>query len=68
MFVPPLNSCVVNCRNLSSGQTLATVHGAVLALAASVLSAPYDMPGYALILEHLFCNVFGTAKLVNLNK
>ncbi|CAK9321738.1 unnamed protein product [Citrullus colocynthis] len=33
-------------RNLSSGQSLATVHGAVLALAASVLSAPYDMPGW----------------------
>lgn len=36
----------INFRNLSSGQSLATVHGAVLALVASVLSAPYDMPGY----------------------
>ncbi|KAG6577528.1 Proteasome activator subunit 4, partial [Cucurbita argyrosperma subsp. sororia] len=33
-------------RNLSSGQSLATVHGAVLALTASVLSAPYDMPSW----------------------
>ncbi|KAJ1393019.1 Proteasome activator Blm10, mid region, partial [Sesbania bispinosa] len=31
-------------RNASSGSSVASVHGAVLALAASVLSAPYDMP------------------------
>ncbi|KAG1327349.1 putative Proteasome activator subunit 4 [Cocos nucifera] len=31
-------------RNLVSGQSIASTHGAVLALAASVLSVPYDMP------------------------
>ena len=34
------------CRKLSSDQSIASVHGAVLALAASVLSVPYDMPRY----------------------
>uniref|UniRef100_A0A5B7B961 Putative proteasome activator subunit 4 n=2 Tax=Davidia involucrata TaxID=16924 RepID=A0A5B7B961_DAVIN len=33
-------------RNLSSGQSIASIHGAVLALAASVLSVPYDMPSW----------------------
>ncbi|XP_059662328.1 proteasome activator subunit 4 isoform X2 [Cornus florida] len=33
-------------RNLSSGQSLASIHGAVLALAACVLSVPYDMPSW----------------------
>ncbi|XP_050236349.1 proteasome activator subunit 4 [Mercurialis annua] len=33
-------------RNSKSGQPIASVHGAVLALAASVLSVPYDMPGW----------------------
>ncbi|TKY47091.1 Proteasome activator subunit 4 [Spatholobus suberectus] len=33
-------------RNASSGSSIASVHGAVLALAASVLSAPYDMPSW----------------------
>uniref|UniRef100_A0A2C9WGL5 Proteasome activator Blm10 middle HEAT repeats region domain-containing protein n=1 Tax=Manihot esculenta TaxID=3983 RepID=A0A2C9WGL5_MANES len=33
-------------RNSKSGQSIASIHGAVLALAASVLSVPYDMPGY----------------------
>ncbi|KAA8527119.1 hypothetical protein F0562_008652 [Nyssa sinensis] len=33
-------------RNLSSGQSIASLHGAVLALAASVLSVPYDMPSW----------------------
>lgn len=33
-------------RNASSGSSVASVHGAVLALAASVLSAPYDMPSW----------------------
>jgi proteasome activator subunit 4 len=33
-------------RNLSSGHSVASIHGAVLALAASVLSAPYDMPSW----------------------
>ncbi|XP_043688244.1 proteasome activator subunit 4 [Telopea speciosissima] len=33
-------------RNLSSGQSTASIHGAVLALAASVLSVPYDMPSW----------------------
>eukprot|EP00257_Ricinus_communis_P023552 XP_015583567.1 proteasome activator subunit 4 [Ricinus communis] len=33
-------------RNLKSGQSIASIHGAVLALAASVLSVPYDMPGW----------------------
>ncbi|XP_017980189.1 PREDICTED: proteasome activator subunit 4 isoform X1 [Theobroma cacao] len=31
-------------RNANSGHSVASVHGAVLALAASVLSVPYDMP------------------------
>lgn len=39
-----LKSC--NCRELASGQSIASTHGAVLALAASVLSVPYDMPRY----------------------
>ncbi|KAL4343140.1 hypothetical protein S245_036097 [Arachis hypogaea] len=33
-------------RKSSSGSSMASVHGAVLALAASVLSAPYDMPSW----------------------
>ncbi|XP_073098688.1 proteasome activator subunit 4 isoform X3 [Elaeis guineensis] len=33
-------------QNLVSGQSIATTHGAVLALAASVLSVPYDMPSW----------------------
>ncbi|XP_047151805.1 proteasome activator subunit 4 [Vigna umbellata] len=33
-------------RNARSGSTIASVHGAVLALVASVLSAPYDMPSW----------------------
>ncbi|KAF6141358.1 hypothetical protein GIB67_008535 [Kingdonia uniflora] len=33
-------------RNLSSGQSIPSIHGAVLALAASVLSVPYDMPSW----------------------
>ncbi|OVA12326.1 Protein of unknown function DUF3437 [Macleaya cordata] len=33
-------------RNSSSGQSIAATHGAVLALAASVLSVPYDMPSW----------------------
>lgn len=36
-------------RNLSSGQSIASTHGAVLALAAGVLSMPYDMPRYIVI-------------------
>ncbi|CAL5369317.1 unnamed protein product [Camellia sinensis] len=31
-------------RNSSSGLSIASIHGAVLALAACVLSVPYDMP------------------------
>ncbi|GFY99246.1 proteasome activating protein 200 [Actinidia rufa] len=31
-------------RDLSFGQSVASIHGAVLALAACVLSVPYDMP------------------------
>ncbi|XP_057429773.1 proteasome activator subunit 4 isoform X2 [Lotus japonicus] len=38
-------------RNASSGPSVASVHGAVLALAASVLSAPYDMPSW--LPEHI---------------
>ncbi|BFG33636.1 hypothetical protein CerSpe_199100 [Prunus speciosa] len=33
-------------RSLSSSQSIASIHGAVLALVASVLSAPYDMPSW----------------------
>ncbi|KAL5803775.1 hypothetical protein ACOSQ3_030575 [Xanthoceras sorbifolium] len=33
-------------RSLSSGQSVASRHGAVLALVASVLSVPYDMPSW----------------------
>lgn len=33
-------------RNLSSSQSVASSHGAVLALVASVLSVPYDMPSW----------------------
>ncbi|GMJ16016.1 proteasome activating protein 200 [Hibiscus trionum] len=33
-------------RNRNSGHSLASVHGVVLALAASVLSVPYDMPSW----------------------
>ncbi|CAI0396888.1 unnamed protein product [Linum tenue] len=33
-------------QNLRSGQPLSSIHGAVLALTASVLSVPYDMPRY----------------------
>ncbi|PKA50502.1 hypothetical protein AXF42_Ash013716 [Apostasia shenzhenica] len=33
-------------RKMGSGHSIASVHGAVLALAASVLSAPYDMPSW----------------------
>lgn len=33
-------------RNLNPGQSIASIHGAVLALAASVLSVPYDMPSW----------------------
>ncbi|KAK4575476.1 hypothetical protein RGQ29_026440 [Quercus rubra] len=36
-------------RNLSSGHSIASMHGAVLALTASVLSAPYDMPRCVLV-------------------
>ena len=35
---------IFECRSLSSSQSIASIHGAVLALAACVLSAPYDMP------------------------
>ncbi|RRT50009.1 hypothetical protein B296_00009879, partial [Ensete ventricosum] len=31
-------------RNSRSDQSIASIHGAVLALTASVLSVPYDMP------------------------
>lgn len=56
---------VVNFRNLSSGQSLATVHGAVLALAASVLSAPYDMPGYVyLFLTDCFVIYLGQPSMI----
>ncbi|KAM1055441.1 hypothetical protein ACFX10_028897 [Malus domestica] len=37
---------VYECRTLSSSQSIASIHGAVLALVASVLSAPYDMPSW----------------------
>ncbi|GJN28950.1 hypothetical protein PR202_gb17128 [Eleusine coracana subsp. coracana] len=33
-------------RNSKSGHSVATIHGAVLALTASVLSVPYDMPSW----------------------
>ncbi|GLT83766.1 hypothetical protein SLE2022_020380 [Rubroshorea leprosula] len=33
-------------RSTTAGQPIASVHGAVLALAASVLSVPYDMPSW----------------------
>ncbi|XP_022716625.1 proteasome activator subunit 4 isoform X7 [Durio zibethinus] len=33
-------------RNVNSGHSVASVHGVVLALAASVLSVPYDMPSW----------------------
>ncbi|KAI8012454.1 Proteasome activator subunit 4 [Camellia lanceoleosa] len=33
-------------RNSSSGLSIASIHGAVLALAACVLSVPYDMPSW----------------------
>ncbi|XP_039061137.1 proteasome activator subunit 4-like [Hibiscus syriacus] len=33
-------------RNRNSGHSVASVHGVVLALAASVLSVPYDMPSW----------------------
>ncbi|TVU11540.1 hypothetical protein EJB05_45133 [Eragrostis curvula] len=33
-------------RNSKSGHSVSTVHGAVLALTASVLSVPYDMPSW----------------------
>ncbi|XP_073225318.1 proteasome activator subunit 4-like [Cicer arietinum] len=33
-------------RNASSGSAVASIHGAVLALVASVLSSPYDMPSW----------------------
>ncbi|KAK8926304.1 hypothetical protein KSP39_PZI018786 [Platanthera zijinensis] len=33
-------------RKLGSGQSIASIHGAILALAASVLSSPYDMPSW----------------------
>ncbi|KAJ7963489.1 proteasome activator subunit 4-like [Quillaja saponaria] len=33
-------------RNKNSGQSVASIHGAVLALAASVLSSPYDVPSW----------------------
>ncbi|CAK7323879.1 unnamed protein product [Dovyalis caffra] len=33
-------------RNLKTGQSVASIHGAVLALVASVLSVPYDMPSW----------------------
>jgi proteasome activator subunit 4 len=36
-------------RKSASSLSIVTVHGAVLALTASVLSAPYDMPGYCLL-------------------
>jgi hypothetical protein len=39
---------IYECRNFS-GQSIASIHGTVLALAASVLSAPYDMPRYVLL-------------------
>lgn len=39
---------ISKCRNSSSSPSVASIHGAVLALAASVLSAPYDMPRFAL--------------------
>ncbi|KAE9456561.1 hypothetical protein C3L33_11484, partial [Rhododendron williamsianum] len=41
-------------RNLSSGQSIASTHGAVLALAACVLSVPYDMPSIALVFTASF--------------
>lgn len=56
---------VVDFRNLSSGQSLATVHGAVLALTASVLSAPYDMPRYVcLFLKACFVIYLGQPSLL----
>ncbi|CAI0540944.1 unnamed protein product, partial [Linum tenue] len=33
-------------QNLRRGQSISSIHGAVLALTASVLSVPYDMPRY----------------------
>ncbi|KAK9941104.1 hypothetical protein M0R45_017731 [Rubus argutus] len=41
-------------RNLSSSQPIASIHGAVLALVASVLSAPYDMPSW--LPEHVLAD------------
>jgi proteasome activator subunit 4 len=37
---------VARRRNSKSGHSVATIHGAVLALTASVLSVPYDMPSW----------------------
>lgn len=42
-----MRSIICECRNLSSSQPVASRHGAVLALVASVLSVPYDMPRFA---------------------
>ena len=39
---------IIVYRNSKSGHSVATIHGAVLALTASVLSVPYDMPRYSL--------------------
>lgn len=33
-------------RNMSGGQSVASIHGPVLALTACVLSSPYDMPSW----------------------
>jgi proteasome activator subunit 4 len=33
-------------RNTGDGQSVASIHGPVLALAACVLSSPYDMPSW----------------------
>jgi hypothetical protein len=45
-------------RKSTSSLSIVTVHGAVLALAASVLSVPYDMPGYCLSLCYFFHFIF----------
>lgn len=46
---PVLYTSIHDFRNLSSSQPIASIHGAVLALVASVLSAPYDMPRYVML-------------------
>lgn len=62
---PVIYTSIHDFRNLSSSQPIAAIHGAVLALVASVLSAPYDMPRY--VMFNPCTSTFGSFKYGSFN-